>query len=230
MLEEFTCFDGIEYLEYLGTLKDRNRTWYKFRRGHIFETVFEESAIELVNTYPVNQRNCKISKGKISFKSGFGNNVIEKEGRKVIKMVTAKHYKGVPDMWDIDAGLEKIVQDTNFMKVNEDLVRYFDNVNSFDYNTMTFRTSQGHKSIHDISSSLKMLLNVKYIRKLGVDACVDISDCDLNILPFVFEAVYNTPIVLYTSGCYCYHNDGFVYNINGVETTNLLDLMFKFKD
>lgn len=222
---DFNYSNNIEFLEYLGTLVDKGVTKYKFKRRGITEIVLKDEALRLVKQYDSKHRNCKVSKGNIVFKVGEGVNTPEYIKAKVINIVTPKYYKKMPDIWDNSLEFIKTMQDINFMKENESLIYCIDESEIVNYTTMEIKTAYGVTSILNLSTGLKVLLNILHLKKYSTNFCINISECGENILPFIFETVCNTSITLFTSHDFCYSDENYLYIIDGHKTTDLFYLI-----
>lgn len=207
---------------------------YKIRAGKVDNYVFSvgskgktqilptEKAIELIAKYEPQNRNCKVSNGVISLKSGKGplrifirNTIgpVPLSSEKVISLITdmtvfQKRSRGKTlksrgemvinnDRWFI----QRVKYDRSFLERQRDILYNIDKAQIIDYKLLTMITPYGTTTVDKLSTGCKTVLNIVYLLEhIGRShAIVNINECGDNALKEVFKVAAGTNISLFIS-------------------------------
>lgn len=229
-------------LEYLGKEQRNGHRIYKFKFNGVYVEMDKWQAIEIVSSIGVKERNCKISRGDISFKAEVGN--ISNRGKKV---VWNKYYGGIVNVCvgkeymysgeciksnDIYFDRYTRVAESVFFKKYADIIYRIDKAKVIDYRLHSIQTPYGITDISNLSTGLKTILNILYMIDTYGDRCdmmISISECGGNVYSYLFNIVSSTGIRLWVGSISRAKNvDKYIFNINGKRLGRFIDVIKEF--
>ena len=180
-------------------------------------------ALELIQSYPAEERNCRIVGNRIMMKAGNGQLPLlpEKDAKKTVKLYTQPQYlKSIsPSIISNDEAFLKTKYVNGFLERHRDTIYAIDRAVIVNYSRLKIETPYGIASVDDLSTGCKTMLNILYLMETGVkeEALVNVDEAGNNVLKRILDLVAGSRISLYiTHDTNCINNDR-KFILNGKE-------------
>lgn len=175
------------------------------------------SMVRLIMQTPVKERNCKLVKGHISLKSGYGRlqTVISREDKNVesqtgVVNVVTKVNKGVKNFIYDNEEFFKLyaMKDKDFMQKHEDILNQIDNASLSEVSFLYMRTPYADTATANLSTGCKTVLNILYMieKYPNITYYINVNECGDNALLLAFKVVAGTNKILYLTNVPCVYN------------------------
>ena len=213
-------------------------TVYLFEQAGKQITVEESEAKNLIMQYPPQKRNCKIVKGEISMKANAGNMVVEQSQAtkpptkgaetnqgKGVQLYTTQEAMKRCDILSNAAWFASQAFSKEFLEKHQDLLWSIDHAKIVDYKLGTVVTPYGTTGLNNLSTGLKTVLNICYLKEYGNKKTylVNIDDCGENAITHVLKIVNNSNIQVYLTHVPLTMGKGYKYFVNGQPLADIYD-------
>lgn len=216
---------------------NNTEVYYVFDRDGKLITLPESEARVLISTYPPDKRNCKLTQGRVSMKANAGSMAVDvleadrstkrlKSTNKRVNIFTSQKYFGKYTIWSNDNWFNKLLFEEDFLRRHSEIIMDIDAAKIVDYNMQTIITPFGTTSLNNLSTGLKTVLNICFIKEKWPERnyIVNINECGNNALEYVFELVSNSNIGVYLTYYPIYMPDEYTYYINNKIITDTDEL------
>lgn len=212
--------------------KKENQEYYTFKIGKEIISLDFKDACMLICKYSSKNRNCKISKNQISLKSGEGNIRVKMEkGAKVkgVHFYTEKKFENKCTFLSNDLWFSSILTKKNHVVFLKKYSKYFklvENAVMDELNPYKIITPFGVTDIDNISTGLKTIFIILYIKEFGDKNelyLVNVDECGDNALKFIYPLVKDTNIRLYIRHDIIDMPENYKYYVNGKRLNDTLE-------
>ena len=180
-------------------------------------------ALALIQSYPAEERNCRIAGNRIMMKAGNGQLPMlpKKDTEKVVRLYTRPQYlKSIsPCIISNDEAFLKTKYANGFLERHRDTIYAIDRAIIVNYSRLKIETPYGIASVDDLSTGCKTILNILRLMEGGVneEALVNVDEAGNNVLKRILDLVAGSRISLYiTHDTNCINNDH-KFILNGKE-------------
>ena len=206
------------YLELLRKSIEPQGEYYYFSVAGDFCKLNKERSIALIQSYPSENRNCYTNGTWIAMKKGYGHTPVYKDVERQpkhtkmlrllrhgtdspsgVNIFIGAKYEQYCTVMDNDSYFNEMAQDVDFLKSQSEYLMLIDGATIVNDNPTRIDTVFGVADIAALSTGLKTLLNILYIKEHNANqfAMVNIDECGDNMLPYIFQEVKDTNIALF---------------------------------
>lgn len=221
--------------------------------GELYEVILDgvkrtytrQQCIQAIRDIPAKDRNCQTDGRHISMKAGYGNLPVENKQQKIaardkrldmlchnsgnkpdgVNIFAGSKYTDLCTIYSNDNYFLQVIEDHEFIRNCAEYLMEIDEAKVVDYNLLKIETPFGICSIRELSTGLKTVMNVLYLKEKPVNQfyLVNIDECGENILPYLFDLVNNTNIALYLDHIPRNYPDEYTVYVNGTKINNCIE-------
>ena len=219
------------YLEYLGSVQEGKKELFKFKRGMDLYTLPLSDAISLISKHASKNRNCKVSRGRISYKPNEGNNIPEKViNVSSVNIVTTLSSVGNREFVEsVDLYFKRLLNYKDFIYRNRSVISKIDRAKVLDAELGTIETPYGVTDYKHLSSGTKAVLIALFLIENCEDSnfVLNMNECGGNVYDILFDVVEKSDLLLFLNHGTCFTFTKRLYVIDGVKCYDFNDLISK---